>query len=56
MRTPPPVKAPDKWYSSKYADMYDMYSQQFTLSCCLVKSLLLRVRSLFTSSVSYAIP
>ena len=34
VRTPPPPhpteRDPDNWYSAKYADMYDMYFQQFT--------------------------
>ena len=33
----------NNWYSAKYGDMYDMYSQQFTLCYRLVKSLLLRI-------------
>ena len=41
---PTPHPRDDLWLSNttaKYADMYDMYSQQFTLCHCLVKSLLL---------------
>ena len=45
---PPPLprpndRAPDNWYSAKYSDMYDMYSQQFSLCYCLVKRCLLRI-------------
>ena len=63
VRTPPPSR--DKLRLSNTTgilqdmagDMYDLYSQQFTLCYWLVKSLLLRIRfyNLFTSAVSYEI-
>ena len=40
--TPPPP-SPLPRCPAAYADMFDMYSQQFTLCYCQVKSLLLRI-------------
>ena len=43
-RAPPPPPPNDLWLSAKYADMFDKYSQQFTLCYYIDKSLLLCIR------------